>query len=246
MPSFVKTATLIAIAAASISQAALANNFVLSSGNAQVAFSTNALQSFQSAGIGVSALSPATYAAPVISFSASDSGIGYGSSSQVSSLTANGGLSLASSTVNGARIDITNIKVDTATGIVSGDGVSQSWNNATLGNYTGTSFKNLQLFTSTLSGNADISKGNGSISLNLADLHFSNAAIPVLGNALGVPAFLQNLIFPSLNVGSATVTASFSAVTLPPTPSVPEPGTWLLMALGLVGLLTGSRRARLA
>lgn len=244
MPSTFKTAALAITATIALTQAAqAADSYVLSSGGAQVNFSTNALQSFQSAGIAVSAMAPASYTAPTISFSASESGIGYGSGSLVSSLTANGGLTLASSTVNGAHVDLTNIKVDASTGNVFADGVTQSWTNPTLGSYTGTSFKNQQLFTSTLSGNADIAAGHGAIALTLSDLHFASSAIPVLGNALGVPSFLQTLIFPNLNVGSATASASFNTLSVP---SVPEPATWSLMGLGLIGLTAASRLRRIA
>src|SRR3989338_7622977 len=103
MSSAIKTAALAVAATISLCHAAFAaNSYVLSSGSAQVNFSTNALQSFQSAGIGVSAIAPASYTAPVISFSASESGISYGTGSTINSLMANGGLSLTSSTVNGA------------------------------------------------------------------------------------------------------------------------------------------------
>ncbi len=240
MSKFIKMAALAFAAGITFAQAAsAANTYVLTDGSAQVNFSTNALQSFQSAGIGVSAIAPASYTAPSISFSASANGIGYGSGNLINSLTADGGLRLASSTVTGARIDLTNIKVDATTGNVFADGVTQSWTNATLGSYTGTSFKNQQLFTSTLSGSADIAAGNGNITLSLADLHFASSAIPVLGNALGVPSFLQTLIFPSLNVGNVTVNAAFK---LQSATSVPEPATWGLMCLGLFGTVAASRR----
>lgn len=230
-----KAAASLAIVACSLHALPAHAEYVLIEGSAQVNFSTNALQAFQSAGITVSATSPATYTAPTITFTANDMGIQY-SGDVVSALTAEGGLNLTSSTVAGARVNLTNITVDSATGNVFADGQTSSWSNATLGNYTGTNFTQLRLFTSTLTGQSNILLGGDAIHLSLSDLRFSSEAIPVLGNALGIPAFLQSLIFPSLNVGSVAVNASFA-------PAVPEPDSFILMLLG-AGVMSGFARRR--
>lgn len=237
MSSVFKSAVAVAIAALAYTPTAFAANYTLTSGSALVVFSTNALQTLLAAGVSIAGTAPAVYTAPTLTFTASDSGIGYGANNTVTSATANGGLKLSSSTVAGAQILLNNIKIDTS-GNVFADGVTSSWTNPTLGSYTGISFSNLNLFTSTLTGNTNIATGNGSIALNLANLKFASPAIPVLGNALGVPAFLQAAIFPTLDVGTASVNASFSLNA----PAVPEASTWAMFGLGLAALGALGRR----
>jgi hypothetical protein len=229
-----------AVAAAAMVSAASAMasgpGYTLDSGAAQLTFLDSALSTLGVAGISVSATAPATYVAPKISLVPAADGVSWNSNYDITSMTAAGGFVLNSSTVPGARVDLSNISLDLASKTVFVDAVTQSWTNALGKTYTGQTFNHLALFTGTLSGQTNIQSGGGSISSSLNDLFLGAAAIPALGNALGVPTNVQQILFPTLNFGSTTLQGKFTATT------VPEPSTTLLSMLGLVGVTAVTRR----
>jgi hypothetical protein len=211
--------------------------YTFDSGSAQLTFQQSALDTLAVAGISVSATAPATYVAPKISLVPAADGVSWNSSYDITSMTAAGGFVLNSSTVPGAHVDLSNISLDLASKTVFVDAITQSWTNALGKSYTGQTFNHLALFTGTLSGQTNIKAGNSSISSSLNDLFLSSAAIPALGNALGVPTNIQTILFPTLNFGTTTLQGKFT-----PTPAVPEPSTTLLTVLGMAGVATVSRR----
>lgn len=213
--------------------------YVFDGGGADLTFTSNALQTLAIAGVNVSAVAPATYTPPNIHLTALDDGVIWDEAGDVLSLTASGGFQLTSSTVPGAKVELSNITLDLASQIVYADAVTQSWSNALLGNYTGQSIAHLALFSGTISGQTNIVAGDGEISGSLNNLTLTSAAIPALGNALGVPVTIQNLLFPTLNFGNTALQGSF-------TPAVPEPSTWALSLLGLMGLTAATRRRQSA
>lgn len=213
--------------------------YVFNGGGADLTFTSNALQTLAIAGVNVSAVAPATYTPPNIHLIALDDGVIWDEAGEVLSLTASGGFQLTSSTVPGAKVELSNITLDLASQIVYADAVTQSWSNALLGNYTGQTISHLALYSGTISGQTNIVAGDGEISGSLNNLTLTSTAIPALGNALGVPTTIQNLLFPTLNFGNTTLQGSF-------TPAVPEPSTWALSLLGVMGLTVATRRRQAA
>jgi hypothetical protein len=209
--------------------------YTFDSGAAQLTFLDSALSTLGVAGISVSATAPAVYEAPKISLVPATDGVSWNSNYDITTMTAAGGFVLNSSTVPGARVDLSNISLDLASKTVYVDAVTQSWTNALGKSYAGQTFNHLALFTGTLNGQTNIKAGNGEISSSLNDLFLGAAAIPALGDALGVPTNVQKILFPTLNFGATTLQGKF-------TPAVPEPSTTLLSVLGMVGVTAVTRR----
>ena len=208
-------------------------------GGAVLTFTKDSLAALNTAGVTVSAVAPATFDGSQITLTSNSSLVNWDAAYNVTTMTGLGGFRLTSSTTQGAKVDLSNVTMD-ASGTVYADVVTNSFSNS-FGSYTGKSVNHMALFTGALSGDTNIASSNNHVSVTLKDLKLTSTAIPTLGDALGVPAFIQTALFPSLNFGQTTLTGNFA-----PTPAIPEPSTWGLSLLGLVGVSAVTRRRRAA
>lgn len=206
-------------------------------GGAVLTFTENSLAALNTAGVTVAGAAPATFDGAKITMTSTNDLVTWNDTFDLTSLTGLGGFVLTSSTTPGARVDLTNVTME-PTGNVYADVVTQSFTSR-FGNYTGRSVERMHLYTSTLAGQTNIQAGNGALDATLSDLTLASGAIPILGDALGVPSFIQTALFPTLNFGQVQLTGSF-------TPAIPEPSTIVLHGFGLaaVGLLLRKRRSR--
>lgn len=214
--------------------------YTATAADAVLTFTPTSLQTLGIAGVAVSGLAPATFDGAKIFIGSNDALLKWDSAYNLTAFNGIGGFRLASSTVNGARVDLTNISMDPTTGTIYTDAVTQSFNSV-FGNYQGTTVKGAALFTSALLGNTNIKAGNGVVTFSLNDLKLTSSAIPLLGDALGVPQGIQAALFPTLNFGKVDLKGTFAAA-----PAVPEPSTVALMALGLAGVAGLARKRQQA
>lgn len=227
------------LAAASMASGAHAAGpgYEFKSGGAVLTFTTNSLAALNTAGVTVGALAPATFDGSKITLSSNNDLVQWNAAYDVTSLTGIGGFKLTSSTTAGAQVQLSNVSLDVASGTIYADVVTSSFSSP-FGNYTGKTVTGLALFTGTLVGDTNIVSSNLNVNTTLNDLKLTATAIPTLGDALGVPSFIQQALFPSLNFGQTALTGVFAPV--------PEPSTWALMVAGLVGVGAVTRRRALS
>jgi hypothetical protein len=205
-------------------------------GDATLSFTSSSLQTLGIAGISVTGIAPATFDGSKITMTSQDSLVGWNANYDVQSLGGLGGFRLTSSTVQGAKVDITNVRFDLPSDTIFVDAKTYDYSSA-FGNYQGSTFAGLALFKGVKSNAAyNIVAANGQLSGSLLDLKLSAGAIPVLGDALGVPQSIQQALFPTLNFGRVDLRGTFV-----PSP-VPEPSTYALFALGGLALAGAARR----
>lgn len=214
---------------------AAGTGYEFESGGAVLTFTTNSLAALNTAGVTVSAVAPATFDGSKITLSSNNDLVTWDDAFNVTTLTGLGGFQLTSSTTAGAKVNLSNVMMD-ASGTVYADVVTNSFTSP-FGNYTGKSVNHMALFTGTLVGDTNIVSSGLNVNVSLNDLKLTSTAIPTLGDALGVPAFIQTALFPSLNFGQTTLTGTFKV-----TPAIPEPATVSLLMAGLVGVSAVARR----
>lgn len=214
--------------------------YALTSGSADLTFTTDSLAALNAAGISIAATPPATFDGSKISLSSNNSLTSWDASYNLTSMAGLGGFVLSSSTTPGAKITISNVTLDLNAQTVYADLVTNSFTSA-FGNYTGQTYDHMAMFSGTLVGDRNIVSAGGTPSPTLKDLFLVSSAIPAMGNALGVPTFIQNAVFPTLNFGSIAVKTQFTA-----TPPVPEPSVSALAIVGLAGVGAFVRRRQRA
>jgi len=222
--------------------------------SATLALSTSSLQTLSIAGVTVSAIAPSTYNAGVVGLSqVGGTGLSWSDSLQLQQVyLPSDGFMLTSSTVPGAKIKLTNVSFDLTNNTVYLDAQTSSWNNPPIGTYTGQTVTKLAMFTGDFVGQSSLAAytpgADGTIvtATNLKNLKLTAQAIPLLGNALGVPTSLQQILFPTLNFGDASAQSVIRLGTS--TPAVPELSTltYQVMGLGLLGMAAGFKRRKAA
>lgn len=141
-------------------------------------------------------------------------------------------------TNTGGSLSITNLRVDLTTQHVFATLVG--------GNGVGT-INSFDLWTySSLSGPTSFAAVSGTTtSVNtISGLTISTAAFNTFAQALGLTTAGKNAMSAITDYGSITSSISVLATKNSSTPSVPEPSTYLLMGLGLVGIGAVSKRAK--
>lgn len=209
-------------------------DFLFEEGGAVLVFTPDSLAALNTAGVSVSAVAPATFDGSKITMTSNDALVTWDDSYNVTSLTGEGGFRLTSITTKGAQVDLTNVTMDSS-GMVYADVVTSSFTSP-FGNYTGKTVSHMPLYSGTLVGNTNIVTSNLVVTNTLNDLTLTATAIPTLGDALGVPTFIQQVLFPSLNFGQVTLTGTFAPV--------PEPSTWALMGCGLLAAAAAASARR--
>jgi len=235
----IKAFAVAAIAAMSFAAHASGPGYSFTGGGAVLTFTSDSLAALNTAGVTVTATAPATFDGAKINMTSNDAQVLWNANYDVTSLTGGGGFTLTSGTTKGAQVVLSNIKLDTTSATVYADMVSSSFSSS-FGSYQGKTLSNLALFTGNATGSTNIVGSGSNMSFSIGNLKLSSAAVPELGNALGVPSFIQTALFPSINFGTIALNAQFAK--LSSTPSVPEPSTYLLMGIGLIGLVQAKRR----
>lgn len=230
-----------ALAIASIAAMSFAANaegpvFTFTGGGAVLTFTRDSLAALNTAGVSVTGTAPATFDGAKINMTSDDSRVLWDSKFDITSMTGFGGFTLNSATTKGAQVVLSNITLDPGSATVYADAVTSSFSNS-FGSYQGRTVTKLALFTGSLMGSTNIIDSDESVNFSIVNLKLTGAAVPELGNALGVPSFIQTALFPSINFGTITLNGQFEVA-----PSVPEPSTYLLMAAGLLGLMQAKRR----
>ncbi len=232
---------LLAALAAALSCAAHASGpgYTFTDGSGILTFTSNSLAALNTAGVTVTAAAPASFDGSKITMTSDDAHVVWNDKFDIQSMTGYGGFTLTSSTTKGAQVVLTNIQLDPTAAIVYADAVTSSFSNS-FGAYQGKTISHMALFSGNLVGSSNIVASGGNVNTAIQNLALSSVSIPELGNALGVPTFIQQALFPSINFGQIALVGTFK-----PTVAVPEPSTYALMGIGLVGLtLTQRRRAR--
>lgn len=224
------------------------------SGSGNLVFSSSLIGALNAGGVVVESAAPAvvtsklnakgtaytaiTAAAPVTSLSGSFDG----STVSIASVGTQGGALLTSEadgfTTTGGSLSITNLKVDLGTKsvyatLVGGNGVG-TLNNYLLWNY------------STLTGATSFAAVAGTTTSNntLSGLTITSAAFETFATSLGLTTAGRNAMASITDYGSISSSISVLATKNASTPAVPEPSTYLLMGLGLVGIAAVSKRAK--
>lgn len=231
-----KVLAIAAMAAMSCAANASGPGYTFAGGGAVLTFTNDSLAALNTAGVSVSATAPATFDGAKINMTSSDSGVLWSNSFDITSMTGSGGFTLSSATTKGAQVVLSNITLDPGALTVFADVATASFSNS-FGAYQGKTISKMALFTGNATGNSNILASNGNLSFSINNLKLSSTAVPELGNALGVPTFIQSALFPSINFGTIALNAQFAKVA-----SVPEPSTYLLMGLGLFAITQVSRR----
>lgn len=236
-----KALMIAAVAAVSCAAQASGPGYTFTDGGAVLTFTSDSLAALNTAGVGVTATAPATFDGAKITMTSDESRVIWNSNFDVTSMTGFGGFTLTSSTTKGAQVVLSNISLDPTSVTVYADVVTSSFS-SNFGSYQGKTLSKLALFTGTAAGSTNILASGGNVSTSIGNLKLTSTAIPELGNALGVPTFIQQALFPSINFGTIALNGQFAAV-----PSVPEPSTFALMGMG-IGLisLVQARRRRLS
>ncbi len=236
MEKYLKIATSALLSAAAISPSLAASSYEFVTGSGALTFSDLSISSLQAAGVTIGAAGLGAYQAPKLTLGVNGTAFTLSADgTSINTLYPLGGFSLSSSTVPGAKIIAEEIKVDPKTGVIKA--TLRTFDTA--GGYKGSLFKDLHVANSTVTGQSIMSEN---ISMVFSNMKFTNEAVPVLADALGVPRFLAEAIFPVLNIGSTTLNATFKLKTIVPTTPVPEPSTLALLSLGLLALAVARAR----
>lgn len=224
-----------AIAAMSCTAHASGPDYTFAGGGAVLTFTSNSLSALNIAGLTVTASAPATFDGAQITMTSDDSRVTWDSNYDITSMIGFGGFTVTSNTTQGAQIVLSNIQLDPRSVTVYADATTSSFSTA-FDSYQGKTISHLALFTGDLTGNPNILASGGDVGLSIQNLTLTSTSIPEFGNALGVPSFIQQALFPAINFGQITLEGTFTAA------QVPEPSTYALMGIGLIGVMTARRR----
>lgn len=142
----------------------------------------------------------------------------------------------------GGSVTVTNLSVDLSAKRVYAD---------ITGNFTGvkgnaaTTLTNFHLWNfATLTGPTNVQVGAGTYTNVISGLTITADGLVKFSNALALLDTGRNTLSAVSDFGSITSTIVASGTLVMPTPEVPEPGTWAMMGLGLVGLSLAARQRR--
>jgi hypothetical protein len=236
----------------------------LQSGSSQLRYNDNFLAFLDDTNAQGQSHGAATYTGPIDEFGFHDSSAVASPLSSVTIDTAtqvlngfvtNGGMTLTTpflkSISNGGSLTITDLRADLNSGLVfgkviGGNGVGTLDDMALWQASNITSTSNVEAHSLCLPD--ELCMGGGvyerinSVHADLSDLMLTQQGKDVFSRSLALQPLMQTFLNNDLPLGKLSFDAQFKVAVGQNISVVPEPGTWALMGLGLVGLFAASRR----